>query len=268
MQQRELIRRAGDVLEKDARVLAAWLAGSFGRGDADAFSDVDLLVVVGDDERPGFLDEWESIVERIAPTVYRNALVHGAIGVYNAITEDWLRFDLMVVGPEHVRARPRSGLELLFDRARLHDGLPERGAPIPPNPDAVRRLTLEFLRVLGLLPVALGRGEFQLAVAGCGLLRSHLVSLFLETAGVEDRGGALKLNPLLSAEQRALLEGLPPVAATRESVIDANRAMADAFLPCARALHEELGLDWPEEFERATLSHLENQVGLRLGEHA
>jgi len=36
-------------------VLAAWLAGSFGRGDADEFSDVDLLVVIGDEERGAFL---------------------------------------------------------------------------------------------------------------------------------------------------------------------------------------------------------------------
>jgi predicted nucleotidyltransferase len=264
MKHRELIRRASEVLEGDARVLAAWLAGSFGRGDADAFSDVDLLAAVGDDERPGFLADWESVVERIAPTVHRNALVHGEIGVYNAITEDWLRFDLTVVGPEHLGSRPRSGLELLFDRAQLHGTLPERGAPVAPNADQLQRLTVEFLRVLGLLAVVIGRGELLVAVTGCGHLRSHLVSLFLETASVEDRGGVLKLNPLLSDQQRAVLEGLPPVVATRESVIAVHRAMAEAFLPLARALHGKLGLDWPAAFERATLTYLERQLGLRI----
>jgi predicted nucleotidyltransferase len=265
MTQQELIQRAHKVLGEDTRVLATWLTGSFGRGDADAFSDVDLLVVVSDDERPGFLAEWESIVERIAPTVYRNALVHGEIGIYNAITEQWARFDLTVMGPAHVRSRPRSGLQLLFDRAGLHNNLPAKGAPIPPNPDRVQRLTLEFLRVLGLLPVAIGRGEILLAVTGCGLLRTHLVALFLETVAVVDRGGALKLNPLLSDGQRAALEGLPPVTATRESVVAFHRATAQAFLPCARALHAELRLEWPAKFERTTFAYLEHQLGLQIG---
>ena len=39
--------RAG--LEADPRVVAAWLHGSLGRGDADAWSDLDLWVVIDDD---------------------------------------------------------------------------------------------------------------------------------------------------------------------------------------------------------------------------
>jgi predicted nucleotidyltransferase len=265
MTHQELIDRAGEVLREDPRVQAAWLAGSFGRGDADAFSDVDLLIVVGDEDRDAYLAGWEAVIERIAPTVYRKALVHGEIGVYNAITRDWMRLDLTVMGPAHVASRARSGLKVLFDRAELHGSLPERGSPIPPDPDRVQRLTVEFLRVLGLLAVVLGRGEVLVAVTGCGHLRNHLISLFLETAAVEDRGGVLKLAPLLSEQQRTALEALPPLVATRDSVIEVHRALAEAFLPAARALHARLGLEWPDQFEHATLSHLEAQLGLRIG---
>jgi hypothetical protein len=134
-----------------------------------------------------FQDEWESILERMAPTVYRNALAHGEVGVYNAITEDWARLDLTVI-----------------------------------------------------------------------------ISLFLETAAVEDRGGVLKLNPLLSEQQREILESLPPLIASREAVFEVHRRIAEAFLPAARVLHERLGLDWPDAFERATLTYLEGQLGLRI----
>lgn len=168
------------------------------------------------------------------------------------------------MGPEHVRSRPRSGLELLFDRGGLHDSLPERGSPRPPDRKKVREVTVQFLRCLGLLVVGVGRGEVLTAVTGCGILRNQLISLLLETAHVEDRGGALRLNPLLSAEQREVLEGLPSTVATLESVLEVHRALARAFLPLARRLHAELGLEWPERFEEATLAYVEREIGMDL----
>ena len=45
MQQR-FIDDVTHAVETDARVLAAWLEGSYGRGDADRFSDVDLHLLL------------------------------------------------------------------------------------------------------------------------------------------------------------------------------------------------------------------------------
>ncbi len=44
-----LLQRAIEVLTADARVVAAWLFGSMGRGDADDLSDIDLWLVVSDE---------------------------------------------------------------------------------------------------------------------------------------------------------------------------------------------------------------------------
>ncbi|HYO49260.1 MAG TPA: nucleotidyltransferase domain-containing protein [Chloroflexia bacterium] len=44
-----LLQRAIEVLTGDRRVVAAWLFGSLGRGDADDLSDIDLWVVVADE---------------------------------------------------------------------------------------------------------------------------------------------------------------------------------------------------------------------------
>lgn len=43
------LQRVLDDLQADARFVAAWLAGSFGRDEADLISDLDLHVVVTDD---------------------------------------------------------------------------------------------------------------------------------------------------------------------------------------------------------------------------
>src|SRR3990172_3092958 len=42
----ELLEHITQVLQVDNRFVAAWLTGSFGRGDADNVSDLDLTVVV------------------------------------------------------------------------------------------------------------------------------------------------------------------------------------------------------------------------------
>ena len=49
-----------------------------------------------------------------------------------------------------------------------------------------------------------------------------------------------------------MLEGLPPIVAQRESVIEGHLAIAREFLTRARAL---VGT-WPDDLERATLAHL------------
>lgn len=73
--------------------------------------------------------------------------------------------------------------------------------------------------MLGLLPVVIGRGEFVVGQSGVGLLRSMLIDVMLEEVAVEDRGGALHLNQLLPAHRQQVLTDLPPIRATRDSVI-------------------------------------------------
>ena len=56
-QRDDLLARIVGVLGADVRVPSVWLSGSFGRGEADAWSDFDLHVAVEDDELVGF---WAS----------------------------------------------------------------------------------------------------------------------------------------------------------------------------------------------------------------
>lgn len=56
---RELwLQRATRLFESDESVVAAWLWGSAGRGDADALSDLDLFVAVADRSILETVDEW------------------------------------------------------------------------------------------------------------------------------------------------------------------------------------------------------------------
>lgn len=52
----DLLRRAARTLEADPRFAAAWLIGSFGRGEQDTFSDIDLVVAVYDQNSADLCD--------------------------------------------------------------------------------------------------------------------------------------------------------------------------------------------------------------------
>jgi hypothetical protein len=202
----DLIPVIKEVLQQDSRILAAWLAGSRGRGTEDEYSDTDVWVVVADDDVAGFVQDWPAISAKITPTVLQQQV--GRLPVFNQVTPEWLRFDLSVGTPEQVPERSRSTLRLLFDRADLHDRLKPTGPPLAPDPAAVRHLVTEFLRVLGLLPVVLGREEYVVAASGVGLLRGLLIHLMLQDVSLEDRGGALKLARILPDERLQALTDL------------------------------------------------------------
>jgi predicted nucleotidyltransferase len=53
-QRDDLLARIIGVLHADPRVRSAWLSGAFGRGEADAWSDLDLHIAVVNDELVGF----------------------------------------------------------------------------------------------------------------------------------------------------------------------------------------------------------------------
>lgn len=165
---------------------------------------------------------------------------------------------------EDVPRRSRSTLKPLFDRAGLTEQLKAIGETQQPDPGRVAGLTTEFLRVLGLLPVVLGREEYVLAASGTGLLRQLLIQLMLEDAAVEDRGGVLHLRDLLPPERLQELTDLPPIGASPAAAVAGHLACAQAFLPMARDLHDRLGLSWPTELEEALRRRLRIELDLQL----
>jgi len=57
------------ILKNDAHVLGLVLAGSYARGEHDAFSDLDVACYLRDEERTGREELYERVAE-IAPTLW------------------------------------------------------------------------------------------------------------------------------------------------------------------------------------------------------
>lgn len=179
----------------------------------------------------------------------------------NAVTDDWLRCDLIIVTPDRFTGRSRDRLRPLFDRDGLYDALPDTLTPRQPDPARVARLIGEFIRVLGLLSVVVGRREYFTAVYGAGLQREALMNLMLEEVTVPDPGGALHLSTVLPADRMAVLSALPCPRPDRDEVIAAHIEIARQFFPRARVLAATLGVDWPGAFEAAARRALRRQFG-------
>ncbi|HEY9010447.1 MAG TPA: nucleotidyltransferase domain-containing protein [Devosia sp.] len=264
MNQQSLVTRVVDALEPDERIRGLFLTGSFGRGTADQWSDVDLLALVEKEQQEAVAADWRQVLEAITPIVYWNRLPWAF--VLNAVSEDWLRCDLSLAGPGETRGMTQDRAKPLIDRDGVYSTL---SATLPPPEIDRRKLegtVNEFIRVLGLTPVAVGRGEVELIGIGTGMLRRMLTDLLVIEMNHADTGGILHLSRLLDAERMALMETIPVPERSIESALASQAALARTFLPRAKALYAELGMDWPERFEEATRKTLATHIpGLDTG---
>jgi hypothetical protein len=262
MAETPFIQDAAAIFEGLPQVEALFLAGSHGAGRADAHSDIDLVAVAAADHA-GIATAWCGGLAALAPVVFWDQRV-GRSTLVNAITQDWLRVDLLIVTPGDLGARSKDSVKVLIDRAGIYARLPGTLPPARPDPERVGRIIREFIRVLGLLPVGVGRGEDVLLVKGAGLLRDLLADLMLEDCPLPDRGGVLHPSRLLTPAQMAVLRQLPYPGPEREAVIAAHVAVAGVFFPLARAMAARVGTAWPEAFEAALRRRLTAELGLTL----
>jgi hypothetical protein len=263
MDQHGLIAAVTEKMANQEALRGLFLAGSFGRGTADEWSDVDLVALAAPDDHAALAASWRQLLHSITPIVFWQELSRGGL-LINAVSEDWLRCDLIIVPPTGFGQRARNTVKPLIDRDGLYEALPDALPPREPNAGTVHYLIREFIRMLGLMPVGAGRGEYVTMVLGVGMMRGHLETLLMQDVTAPDPGGILHQSTLLSPEQMALLASLPYPGPERDALIEANFAIAREFMPRARAMAERLGLAWPEEFEAAT----RRRLALTLGEAA
>ena len=222
------VERAREVLEADDRVLAAYLVGGFAVGMGDAFSDVDLQVLVTEESAAELADGWVDLIHRITPTVNIQAFAtldpaaprQAPSGGGLCITPEWLHFDVVFRVAGSIDPHGVEGMMPLFDKAGL--------LPSEPTPRADRRrepffpdgAVSMFLYMLGNVVAAIGRDEPVPASNGVIMMRDvALVRLFLAEQGLESTRGntapgtfpfTKRLRRYLTDEQHGILQALPP----------------------------------------------------------
>ena len=264
MDQAGLIIRIAGVLERLPGLGGAFLGGSHGRDEADAYSDVDVYVVLAEaDDIPDLLPRLEQSVDEIGPILFSKVLPNAR--TINCITMDWLRFDLTAVSRIELAFVAGGAVKPLFDRLGLAEALDTTPASAPePTADAILEVVNEFIRILGLSQVVRGRDDLVVAQTGTNLLRDLLIRAMAMENAPQPRRGVLALQRDLSPDQVAVLLDLPPPGATWPTIFARTRAIAEQFFPRARALAERLDAPYPQTFERVTRRLLKDRIGLAL----
>jgi predicted nucleotidyltransferase len=201
------------MLEADARVAAAWLVGSRGRGDADALSDIDLVVVAHDAYLAELVSERRELVARLSPPLLiqdlpRNAPPGGAylLVLYAGET-----------GPLHVDWywRAISGATLPYD-ARLIVERPGVSVPRQPPPAAAtddeRALAVahDVIFFWAIAPIAAKYLARRQPVEAFDLLRSAANALERTRREIDPAadGPAVPLSELLTTDAGAQVRAL------------------------------------------------------------
>ena len=257
--QSALLDRLTTTLGQDPRIQALWLGGSLAQGGGDPWSDIDLVAQVDAADMAGCLSDYKGPRPGLPERVHVLE-VYGCI--INSVTTAWERFDIVFLPEAQIRKTYGSELKPLSGAAVQLDPKPEVETDAA-TAARVEGLIQEFLRVLGLGPVAIGRGEWVVAQQGHGLLRDMAVNLMLEGNGVpRSARGAKRLNVYLRPDQQAALEAIAPPSANRESLLASQVAIARLFFSEARPIAARMGIVWPEAFEAATRRHLKAELSL------
>jgi predicted nucleotidyltransferase len=259
--QQELFDTIVRILEADPEIQGVWLGGSLGKGTGDAWSDVDVVIMVADPQKTGA--RYLAKIPEIAEPALITPMFGGS--TINVVTADWRRFDLDFAAPDNPKlASPNR--RLIFNRSGRE--IPARAPQAYTTPpDALLKLVNEFIRVAGITPVVIGRKEWVLSLSGMDALRRLTIDLMLEENGYSpmNRGGALHRNNMLTPEQVVELEAMTPVAASRDGAVTAVNELSAIFLPRARRLAAKVGMAWPERFEKLTRDHLKRELGIVFG---
>ncbi len=251
----EYLARLQKQIENDSRIMAAWLEGSFGRGNPDRYSDIDLHLLLTDGDLNSFRAGAEQWLATFQPLVLFNTMFDGKM--INALNADGLRLDIWLQTAESVTVDPVRVRVLHDPDRRLHF---EPAQQVAETGELLQRIR-EFWRCIALLPTVIGRGELLSGFIGLSVEINVLSDILMAGYGVvRDRGvknlnAFLPLDIRLEIEQAISMHGLTP-----SNLAKAHLALAAVAQTHGRAVAARHHLDYPHELERSVLDYVHNEL--------
>jgi len=245
-----LYDRAIEVLTADSRVKEVQLGGSIGAGTADAWSDLDILIVTHTEHHDAFLAARDTWLAAITPTVFARTPI--APFIINTVTDEGLTFDLSVwadAAPVWPTPPVRYVVGMLSS------------SPFEDLGAALEYAVVEQLRgMAGPFISLIEREEHLRHLTGVTHLLGLLTTVFLAETGAIPPGK--HWNGAYTEEQRAAVAALPAISATREGLIAFGLGLSELLITRARPLFPRFELEWPADLARVTAVRVQDQLGI------
>jgi predicted nucleotidyltransferase len=246
--------------QADARVVAAFLGGSYARGTADIYSDLDLCLITSDAAYEEFFASREAFLRQLGQPVFLEdfGLPNNAFFIFSDDTEGELWF-----GSEshldHIHSGP---YRVLLDKKGILAGavFAEQEPTQAEQIETLRRLVAWFWHDLSHFTIAIGRGQLWWAHGQLEALRLYCINLARLRQNFSD--GDVGAEGYFKLEQALPIAQLSPLQATycpleRGAMLQAALAIVRFFQELALLLTRTHGIAYPAALEHVMLDRLD-----------
>ena len=262
-----LLDRFVEVCSSDERIVAAFLGGSRARGEADAFSDVDLCVIATDEAFDELVAQREHMVEQLGEPLFVESFSLPNIVFY--ILDDGTEGEIFFGSEGRLEElEPGPTIRTLFDPGGILEGVAFPGERTDPagQHEVLRQTLAWFWHELSHFIAAIGRGELWWAAGQLEALRGHCVNLVRI-----EHGAFAGDEPYEKLDRTIDLAALSPIAGTfvpieREALWEAAAQILSFHRtrgPRVAAAHDET---YPIELAELMTRRFDEARGMRSGD--
>jgi predicted nucleotidyltransferase len=241
-------------------VRAALLIGSYAKGKADRFSDLDLYLAATDAAHPGFVAGREAFLKQLGDLVFLESFDRPDTAFY--IFADGVEGELYLGRASQIRQTINEPYQVLLDKdGLLTEALPLAGPALPTDQtETLRRQIFGFWHEVSHFVTALGRGQLWWAFGQLEALRGICVNLArLQYSFADAEVGDepyFKVETVMPIERIAGLQAaLCPME--RGAMLQSAFVILRFYQELARDLSQTHGLAYPAKLDRVMVERLE-----------
>jgi predicted nucleotidyltransferase len=254
------VDRFVNACQADDRIVAAFLGGSYARGYADAYSDVDLCAITTDGSFEELLKEREVFLRSLGDLVFLEDFDSPTTAFY--MYADDTEGELNIAREGQLEAIHAGPFHVLLDKKRLLETaeFPER---VPASADQIEKLRRQvqlFWHELSHFITAMQRGHIWWAQGQLEALRAICVNLARLRHNILDADvgeeAYFKIEYVMPVELlSSLKETFHPME--REEMLESGLAIVRFYLEIAPALAQKHAVKYSHDLERVMLSRLQ-----------
>lgn len=245
----------------DDRIVAAFLHGSYARGEADGHSDLDLALVTTDDARAQVWSDRADLIHRLGQPLFLEDF--GSDVTCFFVLADGTEGELSIGRESRPQEIHEGAFQILLDKKGIltNSTFPAHHPDPAEQTEALRRILFWFWHELSHLTAALGRGQLWWAYGQLDAMRGMCVNLTRIEQGVP----ALE-EPYEKVDRAISMTELSALRSTfcpmeRGAMVQAGRDILRFYRERAPLVAQARGVPYPAELDRLMSERFHDLAG-------